>query len=129
MRALEKGLYVCEFNGRLTSVTVTRVDDLVYAYDTRCQTTKALLAAIVKEFNMSRKRGDFFFWADVFVLHPKLCSSVNNLRLHLLVRWNCVDLSDLPKPCRQAANTENIAVCWDNSNGCNFNHVQICHTK
>ena len=98
MRALEKGLYLCEFNSRLTSVTVTRVDDLLYAYDS-CQTTKALLAAIVKEFNMSRKQDDFVFWADVFVLHPKLCSSVKNLRLHLLFRWNCVDLSDLPKPC------------------------------
>ena len=38
--ALEKGLYLHEFNGRLTFVTVTPVDDLFYAYDTRCKTTK-----------------------------------------------------------------------------------------
>ena len=43
--ALKKGLYLWEFNG-------THVDDLFYAYDTRCKTTKALLDAIVKEFNM-----------------------------------------------------------------------------
>ena len=59
--ALEKGLYLYEFNGRLTFVTVTHVDDLFYAYDTRCKTTKSLLDAIVKEFNMSRKLDDFVF--------------------------------------------------------------------
>ena len=48
-------------------VTVTHVDDLFYAYDTRCKTTEALLEAIVKEFNMSRKQDDFFFVAHVFV--------------------------------------------------------------
>ena len=59
--ALEKGLYLCEFNGRLSFVTVTHVDDLFYAYDTRCKTTKSLLDAIVKEFNMSRTQDDFVF--------------------------------------------------------------------
>ena len=59
--ALEKGLYLYEFNGRLTFVTVTHVDDLFYSYDTRCKTTKSLLEAIVKEFNMSRKQDDFVF--------------------------------------------------------------------
>ena len=59
--ALEKGLYLCEFDGRLTLVTVTHVDDLFLAYDTRCKTTKSLLDAIVEEFNMSRKLDDFVF--------------------------------------------------------------------
>ena len=59
--ALVKGLYLYEFNGRLTFVTVTHVDDLFYAYDTRCKTTKSFLDAIVKEFNMSRKQDDFVF--------------------------------------------------------------------
>ena len=44
-----------------TFVTVTHVDDLLYAYDTRCKTTKSLLDAIVKEFNMSQKQDDFVF--------------------------------------------------------------------
>ena len=65
---LEKGLYLYEFNGRLTFVTVTLVDDLFYAHDTRCNTTKPLLEAIVVEFNMSRKQDGFvFFVADMFV--------------------------------------------------------------
>ena len=81
--ALEKGLYLCQFNGRLTFVTVTHVDDLFYAYDTRCKTTKSLLEAIVKEFRMT----------------PDVCSSVKNLRPQPLLRWNCVEPSDLPKPC------------------------------
>ena len=34
--ALEKELCCYEFNGRLTFVTVSHVDDLFYAYDTRC---------------------------------------------------------------------------------------------
>ena len=59
--ALEKGLHLYENNGRLTFVTVTHVDDLFYAYDTRCKTTEALLEAIVREFNMSRKQDDFVF--------------------------------------------------------------------
>ena len=59
--ALEKGLYLNEFSGRLTFVTVTHVDDSFYAHDTRCKTTKSLLDAIVKEFNMSRKQDDFVF--------------------------------------------------------------------
>ena len=59
--ALEKGLYLYEFNGRLTFVTITHVDDLFYAYDTRCKTTKSLLEAIEKEFDMSRKQDDFVF--------------------------------------------------------------------
>ena len=42
-------------------VTVTHVDDLFYAYDTPCKTTKSLLDAIVKEFNMSRKQDDLAF--------------------------------------------------------------------
>ena len=45
---MEKGLYLYEFNGRLTFVTVTHVDDLFDAYATRCKTTK------------SRKLDDFF---------------------------------------------------------------------
>ena len=56
--ALEKELYLYEFNGRLAFVTVTHVDDLFYAYDTRCKTTKSLLEAIVKESDMSRKQDD-----------------------------------------------------------------------
>ena len=59
--ALENGLHLYEFNGRLTFVTVTHIDDLFYTYDTRCKTTKSLLEAIVKEFNMSRKQDDFVF--------------------------------------------------------------------
>ena len=59
--ALEKGLYLYEFNGRLTFVTVIHVDVLFHAYDTRCKTTKSLLDAIVKEFNLSRKQDDFVF--------------------------------------------------------------------
>ena len=58
---LERRLYLYEFNGRLTFVTVTHVDDLFYAYDTRCKTTKSLLDAIVKEFNMSQKQDNFVF--------------------------------------------------------------------
>ena len=58
--ALEKRLYLYEFNDRLTSVTVTHADESFYAYDTRCKTTKSLLDAIVKEFNLSRKQDDFF---------------------------------------------------------------------
>ena len=34
--ALEKRLYLFEFNGRLTFVTVTHVGDLFYAYDALC---------------------------------------------------------------------------------------------
>ena len=37
------------------------MSDLFNAYDTRCKTTKSLLDAIVKEFNMSRKMDDFVF--------------------------------------------------------------------
>ena len=48
MRVLWKNLY--EFNGGLTFVTVTMSMILFYA---RCKTTKSLLDAIVKEFNMS----------------------------------------------------------------------------
>ena len=70
--ALGKGLFLYEFNGRLTFVTVTHVDDVFYAYDTRCKTTESLLEAIVKEFNMSRKQDDFVFVADAFVRDPKL---------------------------------------------------------
>ena len=97
--ALEKGLYLYEFNGRLTFVTVTHVDDLFYAYDTRCKTTKSLLKAIVKEFTMSRKQDDFVFCGRRVRVTPNVCSSVKNLRPHPLLRWNCVELSDLPKPC------------------------------
>ena len=61
MRVLWKKAYLCEFNGRLTIVTVTHVADLFYACDTRCKTTKSLLDAIVKKFNMSRKQDDFVF--------------------------------------------------------------------
>ena len=46
--AWEKGLYLCEFNGRLTFVTVIHIDDLFYAHDTRCKTTTALLEVIVR---------------------------------------------------------------------------------
>ena len=67
MRALDKGLHLHEFNGRLTFVTDTHVDDLFYACDTECKTTKALLVAIVIQFNMSRKQDDCVFVADVFV--------------------------------------------------------------
>ena len=59
--ALEKGLHLYEFNGRFTFVTVTHVDDLFYAYNTRCKTTKALLETIVKGLNTSRKQDDFVF--------------------------------------------------------------------
>ena len=61
MRVLWKSDSLYEFNGRLTFVTVTHVDDLFYAYDTRCKTTMSLLDAIVKEFNMFRKQDDFVF--------------------------------------------------------------------
>ena len=59
--ALEKRLYLYDFNGRFTFVTVTHIDNLFHAYDTRCKTTKSLLDAIVKEFNMSRKMDDFVY--------------------------------------------------------------------
>ena len=54
-------LYFYEFNGGLTFVIVGHVDDLFYAYDTRCETTKALLDAIVMEFKMSQNQYDFVF--------------------------------------------------------------------
>ena len=44
-----------------TFITVSHVDDLFYAYDTRCGTTKALLDVTCKEFNMSRNQDDIFF--------------------------------------------------------------------
>ena len=97
--ALEKGLYLYQFNGRLIFVTVTHVDDLFYAYDSRCKTTKSLLDAIVKEFTMSRKQDDFVFCGRRVRVTPSACSSVKNLRPHPLIRWNCVEPSDLPKPC------------------------------
>ena len=65
-RVLWKRDYLFEFNGRLTFVTITHVDDLFYACDTRCKITKSLLDAIVKEFYMSRKQDDFVFVADAF---------------------------------------------------------------
>ena len=55
--ALEKGPAIMS-SRRDSFVTASRVDDLLYAWDTRCE-TKALLDAIVKEFNMSRKHDDF----------------------------------------------------------------------
>ena len=62
MRALwKRELFYYEFNVRPTFVTVSNVDDLCYAYDTRCKTTKALLEAFVVEFNMFRKQDDFVF--------------------------------------------------------------------
>ena len=51
-----------EFNGRLTFVTVSHIDNLCCAYDTRCETTKALLNAIVKEFNVEES-GRVRFWS------------------------------------------------------------------
>ena len=72
--ALEKGLYFYEFNGRLTFVTVTHVDDLFYAHDTRC--------------NGRRDR-----------VTPEALTSAKNLRPHLLFRWNCVEPNDHLKPC------------------------------
>ena len=60
-RALAKGLHCHESYGRLSFITVSHVDDVFYACDTRCETTKALLDAFVKEFNMSRKQDDFAF--------------------------------------------------------------------
>ena len=42
----KKGHYLYEFNGLLTFVTVTHVDDLFYAFGMRCKTTKSLLEAI-----------------------------------------------------------------------------------
>ena len=69
--ALEKGLYLCEFNGRLTFVTVTHVDDLFCAYDTRCKTTKSLLEVIVKEFNMTRTQDDFVFFGRRVSVTPE----------------------------------------------------------
>ena len=78
--ALEMRLYLHEFNGRLTFLTVTHVDDLLYAYDTRCKTTKSLLEAIVKELNMSKKQDDIvFLWqtcscdARSFDRQPRIC--------------------------------------------------------
>ena len=55
--AVDKRLFLHEFKGRLTIVTVGHVDGLFYEYDTRCKTTKALPEAIVIEFNMSWKAG------------------------------------------------------------------------
>ena len=76
MRVLWKRDYLYEFNGRLTFVTVNHVDDLFCAYDTRCKTTKSLLDAIVKEFNMSRKQDDFVFCGRrVRVTHEALIVS------------------------------------------------------
>ena len=69
--ALKKGLYLYELNGLLTFVTVTDVDALFYAYDTRWKTTKSLLEAIVKEFNMSRKQDDLVFCGRRVRVTPK----------------------------------------------------------
>ena len=81
--ALEKGLYLHEFNGRLTCVTVTHVDDLFYAYDSRCKTTKSLLDAIVSEFNMSRKQDDFVLCSrrvrvtlEALIVSQELCGLI-----------------------------------------------------
>ena len=42
-----------------------------YVYDTRCKTTKSLLEAIVKEFNMSRKQDDFVFCGRLVCVTPE----------------------------------------------------------
>ena len=93
--ALEKGLYLYEFSGRLT-----HVDDLFYAYDTRCTTTKSLLDATVKEFDMSRKAGRFcFLWQTRSCDTRSFEHQPGSLRPHLLLRWNCVEPNDRLKPC------------------------------
>ena len=69
--ALEKGLYHDEFNGRLTFVTVTHVDDLFYAYDTCCKTTKSLLDAIVKSLTCLKSRMILFFCGRRARVTPK----------------------------------------------------------
>ena len=66
------------FNGRLTFVTVTHVDDLFYAYDTRCKTTKSLLDAIVKECNMSRKQDDFVLTHREHRISPIVATSITS---------------------------------------------------
>ena len=82
--ALEKGLNLYEFNGQLTFVTVTQVDNLFYAYDTRCKTTKSLLDAIVKEFNSVSNAGRYcFLWQTrscdtrSFDRQPRTCGLIS----------------------------------------------------
>ena len=125
--ALEKGLY--EFNGRLTFVTVTHVDDLFYAYDTRCKTNNSLLEASVKGFNMSRKQDDLVFCGSrvcvtlgaVIVSQELAASSLAPMELCGTQRSAETMLTHSEhRECRSLLG---------NSNGCILNHVQICHTK
>ena len=100
MSVLENGLCLFEFNGRLTFVTVTQVDDLFYAYDTRCKTTLSLVEAIVKEFNMSRKQDDFVFCGRRVRVTPE--ALVRQSRICCLI--SCSDgivwtSAICPKPC------------------------------
>ena len=99
---------------------------LFYACDTRCKTTKSLLEAIVKEFNMSRKQGDFFCGRRVRVTPEALIVSQELAASSLAPMELC---GTQRSPETMLTYSEHIAVCWENSNGYNFNHVQICHTK
>ena len=84
---------------------------------------------IVKEFNMSRKQDDFVFCGRRVLCYTG--SFARQLRICGLI--SCSDgIVWTPAICRNHVDiqrTQNISVCWENSNGCNFNHVQICHTK
>ena len=93
--ALDMELYYSVFNGRLTFVTITHVDDFFRAYDTRCEATKALLDAIVKNSKCLGNRTTSFVCPTCSCGHR---SFVHQSR-------NCVDLSVLPKPCCRAPST------------------------
>ena len=127
--AVEMWLYFYEFNGRLTFVTVGHVDDLFYAYDTRCETTKALLDAIVMEFKMSRKQYDFVFLWQTCSYH--LRSVVHQSRVCGLISL-ANEIAWSSAFCRNrvdAHRAQSIAVCCGNFNGCSSNHVLIYHMK
>ena len=59
--ALEKGLHLYESNGRLTFLTVTHVDDLFYAYDTRCKTQQVVAGCHCQRVQHVSKAGRFCF--------------------------------------------------------------------
>ena len=123
------GLYLYEFNGRLTFVTVTHVDDLFYAYDTRCKTTTSLLDAIVKEFNMSRKLDDFVFCCRRVRVTPEALIVSQELAASSLAPMEMCGTQRPPETMLTYSEHREYRSLLGNSNGCNFNHVQICHTK
>ena len=127
--ALEKGRYLCEFDGRLTFVTVTHIDDLFYAYDTRCKTTKSLLDAIVKEFTMSRKQDDFVFRGRRVRVTPEALIVTQELAASSLAPMEFCGTQRSPETMLTYSEHREYRSLLGKLQWCNFNHVQICHTK